>query len=519
MPRSALPTALAVCTLCSAHAALAAVPPLFGDWNVVMPEGWRETPRGQGDDPCEHVPPVLYDDPVVYCPVNQTGGSHGGPTYEPGSWMAWFATCYAGRQDEAGAPIGILIRNRNCPFPFATGGLPTNPDALEHALDALPKLDYVILDLETWPGVSPAMVQLNVVEVVRLVRGHPNPRIADAFIGNYADTPNRFDEAMVVPGLRDRTRSRTSDGVEWDRHALYHAAFDLAMPSAYPAEAYSRHSDAHAQHGNATPNDRAAIFWAPLERVSAAARELPPGHRLMPWITNYLASSGNSAHEHAPPPPLGDLIALAQHTRLRGAMSFMLWTPNDGATAHPTVDYPLFRDTALAAWASLDPYFATGAPVEFLNLETDKASGVQWSGARVRNQVLMLVSNLLEADAVRVPLPMIGALPARTVPIAPGSHRVLSYPCDPAVRDFSRDGTVNDEDFNAYVFSFMSGIADAPNTVGGGGGDWRDIDANGAVDHADLILVTEAYWDGRFARFADERRQSDDGDSDPMIQD
>lgn len=518
MSRSARPPAVAVCALaaaCSAQA-LNDTPPIFGDWNMVMPEGWRSTQRGSGNDICEHVAPVIYDDPNVYTPINQPGGEHGGPTYDPGGWMSWYATCYADFQDDAGAPTALLIRNRNCPFPYSANGAQTTPDALATALDTLPKLDYLYMDLEVWSGVEPAMVQLNAAEIVRMVRTHPNPRIAGAFIGNYADVPNRYDQAWIWPGRRDRTNSYTPDDGRWDRHAFYHALFNIAMPVAYPFELFSRHSETSIQGDSATPNDRAAIFWAPLERVSASARALPEGHVLIPWITNYVPSNGNPDTDHAPPPTLEDLIALAQHIRMRGARSYTIWTPNDGATDHPTIDYRLFRDSTMAAWSALDPYFEAAGPVEFLNLETDKAAGVQWSAVRTGRQILMLVSNHLEHDSARVELPLIGGLPARSVEVAAGAHRMLSLQCEPAVRDFNRDETINDADFTAYVTAYTASLADNPNRLGGFGGDWRDIDGDGSVGIGDLMLVAQAYWDGEFARFADDRRDEQDGDSDSI---
>ncbi|MBZ0172759.1 MAG: hypothetical protein K8E66_10295, partial [Phycisphaerales bacterium] len=331
--------------------AAAATPPIFGDWWYIMPEGWRDVDASRGWDPCAQIPRFGYETESMYLPVNQSGGGHGGPTYEDGTWMSWYAQCLASQFDRIGAPIALMIRNRNCPFPYATGGGGTSPDALPQALDALPKLDYVLMDLETWGEDGTDMMRINGAEVSRLVRSHDNLRATSAYVGNYGDWPGATDESIIFPSKRDRTTYRVRQGEEsWDRDQFYRANFNLAMPNAYPYETYSRHSEERLQRGNNTPNDRAAIFWAPLERVSTAARNLPHGHRLMPWITNYVQCDGASEFYHAPPPTWEDLEALVQHFRFRGASSYMLWTPTQGGTDHPTIDYQSFRLLAMDSW-------------------------------------------------------------------------------------------------------------------------------------------------------------------------
>jgi hypothetical protein len=505
----------ALCTALAAgiaSTAWASPPPLFADFHYLMPDGWTDTPRSRGGDPCETVPQVNYDGSPMLMPVNQPGGMHGGPRYADGAWMSWFANCFAQNLDAAGAPIGLLIRNRNCPFPYADDGRATHPEALAEALDALPKLDYLIMDLE-WFGDESGyeIVRRNSEEIVRMVRSHPNPKISGAFIGNYNDSPNARDEAAIWARNKDRTQIRYADHDPFDKQAFYHNNFNMAMPQAYPLEIYSVHSEDWVDRGNATPNDRAAIFWAPLERVSAAARELPAGHVMVPWISNYVATPHSPSLYHAPPPTWEDIEALTLHIRLRGARSFVIWTSSDGTTHHPDIDYQLYRETAIGAWRTLDDLFSRTRTVEIVNLETEKTSPVQWSAVRAGDTLQVLVSNLDETESHACPLPLIGGVPAMSPPVGPGEHLMLTYEIEPAVRDFNGDNTVNGDDFFAYLMSFLHQSSEYPNAVGGAGGDWRDLNSDGLLDLRDLIRIATARVNGEFESFADDRRSGGTG--------
>lgn len=476
-------------------------PPIFGDWWYIMPDGWQSVEASAGWDPCVHVPRLNYDNPATYLPVNQSGGGHGGPVYGDGVWMSWYAQCMANQLNRVGAPIALMIRNRNCPFPYAAGNQVTTPDALPQALEALPKLDYVLMDLEEWGQQGSAWMQANAAEITRLVRTHSNPRSSDAFIGNYSDWPGVRDEAMIWPGKRDRTNYRSGQDDRWDRDRFYHDHFNVAMPNAYPYEVYSRHSEERLQRGNHTPNDRAAIFWAPIERVSAAARNLPRGHKLIPWISNYVDFNGHEEYYHAPAPSWEDLEAMVQHYRLRGSTSYYIWTPNQGATHHPTLDHDSFSELAIEAWRMLDPLFEDAGRVEFLNLETDKQSGLQWSAARAGSTVWVLVSNLHHELEQSAALPLIEGLPTTTPAVAPGEHLLLSYEVDPAVRDFNGDGEINPSDFISFITSVQNARAVdlAANTVGGLGTDPLDVDGSGLVDLIDVVAVSDAFTAGKYA--------------------
>lgn len=391
-----------------------------------MPASMRSTRKPNSGDPCAVVERIEYSTPNMYVPVNVPGAAHGGPSYVGDGWYTWYAKCVADQMDRVGAPIAVLIRERNCPFPFNTGGNPTSPGEVPALLDALPKLDYLFMDLEPFGEAGSEDVIRNVEEIVRLVRGHPNPRVSGAFIGNYDDWPGKTDGWMIWPERRDRTSFRRD--ADWDRDRFYRDHLNIAMPPVYPHQVHSRHTHRGIQRdGPVAPNERAAIFWAPLERLSEAARHLPEGHLLIPWVTNYGAHNEESDVYTAPPPSREDLEALIRHVRLRGAYSYMVWTANRNLTAHPTIDHTAFTRLALDAWSTLDPLFESGETPRILNLETDKASGVQWSGVVAGDRVWVLVSNLGPEDAVTVSLPSLRGVPTETPPVPRGAHRLFRW--------------------------------------------------------------------------------------------
>jgi len=398
-------------------------PPVFGDWWYMTDPGMRSTRRPKAGDPCNAVPPFVYNSVNTYVPVNVPGAAHGGPSFVPGEWYDWYAKCYTEKIAVSGAPVAVLFRERNCPYPFAANGQPTSPGQVRAMLDSVSRLDYLLMDLEAIGGGTDQDVIRNVEEIVRLVRSHRNPNVSNAFIGNYNDWPGKTDIARIWP----TKRSRTKVGGRWDRNQFYHDNFNVAMPVAYPYETYSRHSDANIQKGPTTPNDRAATFWAPIERVSAAARELPPGHLMIPWVSNYVEYDSGEKVYNAPPPPRKDLEAFIRHIRLRGAHSYMVWTSDKDQTDHPTIDRRAYKSLAMNAWKSLDPAFPEGETPTPLNLDTDKSSGMVWSGVVAGGRAWVLVSNLGNG-AGSVTLPDLPGLPRQSPSIPAGSHRLFRWP-------------------------------------------------------------------------------------------
>jgi hypothetical protein len=396
--------------------------PIFGDWWYLTHPTMRSTTPPRSGDPCNVVPGFAYRDVNTYVPVNSPGGATGGPSFVPGEWFDWYARCFTEKIAQSGAPVAMLIRPRNAPFPYGSDGAETSPGEVRAMLDAVPRLDYLLMDLEPVNGGTDRDIVRNVEEIVRLVRSHPNPRVSGAFIGNYNDWPGPSDEGRIRPDKRDRLRV----GGRWDRDRFYRENFNVAMPIAYPYQTFSRHSDAQIQKGPVTPNDRAAIFWAPIARVSVAARNLPDGHLLIPWVSNFVDHEPGGQAYHAPPPPREDLEAIIRHIRLRGAHSFMVWTSDDGRTDHPTIDYTQYKQLAMNAWKTLDPAFPEGGSPLFLNFEDDKSTGLVWSGVVSEGTAWILVSNL-GPRAGSVALPPLPGVPERSPEVPTGQHRLFRW--------------------------------------------------------------------------------------------
>ncbi|MFK7758706.1 MAG: hypothetical protein AB8C13_02025, partial [Phycisphaerales bacterium] len=281
--------------------------PFFGDWWYQMHFQLRDS-RGEyqysqspsAGELALGVPEFRPNSEFFYSPLPQPGGGHGiGFT----GWMSWVLTAAMHEVAYSGAPVAIMIRNRNCPFPYYFNeGNQINPDALQSALDALPKLDYVLMDLEF----EPDQIERNVKEIARIVRNHSNPEVANAMLGNYSDYAGELDTGYIWPNQQDRTGT-DPDSTRWNRHQMFlDVGLDVAMPVAYPYEAYSVHALPHLLQGRpASPNNRSATFWAPIEHVSVAARNLESDQKLIPWVGNYVPKlvGSNPAYYHAPPPP------------------------------------------------------------------------------------------------------------------------------------------------------------------------------------------------------------------------
>lgn len=93
------------------------------------------------------------------------------------------------------------------------------------------------------------------------------------------------------------------------------------MPVAYNSSqsalhTYPSHSGVPYVDGTA-PTPIAAIFWSGLETVSVAARHLPDGHLLIPYIADFLHKPSYGVQQSQVLLPTDD-AAQVQHYRLRG---------------------------------------------------------------------------------------------------------------------------------------------------------------------------------------------------------
>jgi hypothetical protein len=380
----------------SALAARDCLTPIFADWSLIMLDYTVGLP-------CEEQEPFDYTPCADFTYIPHPGGLHGyGPSHI-------YTTCLYDRLTAAGAPRGVMILNRNCPFPYDFEPYTPCPDAVDTVLAYVPDMEYVFMDLE---GHTLDNVEPNVVEVVARSRA-VNP---DIRAGNYNYFPGEYDGSLPYQSQADRT----NDYYGADLNGIYlTSGLDIAMPSCYPYEYHERHA-LPGQYGGSSPNKRSALFWAPLERLSVAKRNLPAGHMLMPWIAPFIAWDGYEA----PPPTMADVAALTQHFRLRGADAFYSYSP--GADDHPDFSGESYRQFVLTVWRRLDQDFEGSGALEVLNLETNKTEGVEWSGIRNGERTVILASNLGTEDPAVIVLPEIAGVPA-TISVPRGEHVLFRF--------------------------------------------------------------------------------------------
>jgi hypothetical protein len=143
-----------------------------------------------------------------------------------------------------------------------------------------------------------------------------------------------------------------------------------------------------------SPNLRSALFWAPLERYSEAMRNLPEGHKIIPWITAFVLWKENGRVYEAPEPSKFDCRCLLWHLRLRGCDAYASWGIDVTPYASPSFSsHEDYRNHMAWAWRQLDDFMAGSNVKSILNLETDKVSGVEWSGIRNVNDIKILINN------------------------------------------------------------------------------------------------------------------------------
>ena len=330
----------------------------------------------------------------------------------------------------------------------------TDPDALTTVMGYAARLDYVFADFEDEHR------EENVLATVDLVRTHPDPNINSARIGNYADYPGAFDPSFPYPWQSDRT----------DQDIFYReSGLDVAMPHAYPYEYYETHTSSYVWGDQIAPNVRSGLFWAPLERMSVALRDLPTDHLAIIWLAGFIPWDGYEAE----PPTQQDREALVKHARLRGAHGY--YTLASFIDGYPDDQ---FRLDMLAQWQSLDWLFDSAQIPCVLNLDTDKTTGLQWSGMLRGVDAVFLISNLGDDPAV-VDLPDMPGLPNTSPIIEAGTHELLMYTVS-APADITGDGVVD--------------VLDLLEVLGQWGGSGSaDITGDGVVDVLDLLEVLGAW--------------------------
>jgi hypothetical protein len=447
-----------------------------------------------------------------------------------------------------GYPLGIMLLTQTAPRGAGAcpGGV-NDPDALPNTLQILHEevhgietpVTFVFADFED--ELSDCRVQA----MVDLVRGDSFHE--DAFIGNYAYYPGAYDftapeppVGWVPPGPNDPWPPTREDASEF----YLDSGMNVAMPHAYPYEAYVGHAGS-CPWPECAPTERSALFWAPLERASVAERSLPADHLLIPWVAGFVPYSscpdegdpcyflshpcsceptgtscdcshcfGCNEYEwffYGDPPPRIDMQALVMHLRLRGADGYYtLSTGVEDAPAEDRYCYDHYRVDMLDAWTSLnwvfDPTGSSTCAPEFMNLETSKASGLQWSGVVCGDTAVVLISNLGTEPAAAVYSDPntpgdLDTWQGGSCTLYPNTHVLEVYDLSTSTRvsvtelvygspcagDIDRDEDVDIDDLflviNPRPADPCSGLCPC---------DPADLDGNGQIDIDDLFIVVGA---------------------------
>lgn len=393
-----------------------------------------------------------------------------------------------------------FFANQDCAR--VTGGQPIDANDITATINWFTAqnypIDYVFADFEGGGGTSADWN--NVADLINQLRATTVG--AETAVGNFDWFPGNINLGADYPGFADR---RLYNSYYLSTAANGMAGLTVAMPVGYLLQAYAIHADdsyswgpnwwtlsglppsdvsyltynQQAAIGAAylSPNERAGMFYGPLEQVSLAKRNLPSGQQLIPWVSAYQEKAGLPALQPAQVPTQTDSEALLEHVRLRGADGFFAFG-DDGTAAYTGTysDGTTFKVASLHAysadmastWHSLDWFFALPTQVGTitadrpLNLLTFKNTGgtwndpqgrnggIEWSGYQRGNRVLALISNLgngrqaatgngtgNQGNWQSVFRALGPDLPATSPVVPPGSHLVVQYLVNPAQATFN----------------------------------------------------------------------------------
>jgi len=461
-------------------------PELFTDWNMR-----HAGPNYSTEFLCSDMAPAVYDGPTAYAAVAHPGGTSGYDGDHPGT------LCHYERLVDSGAPVAVMINSCQTPFP-ASGCRIASPNTLDLTIRAVRmaqgELHYVFVNLEgdrdQFADPSGGIIN-NFKAIVDTVRSHHDDRINNAYIGNYAISAATYDASLPYPTAADTS---------WRAAAYKESGFNVSMPSCYPYSHYRGHATvidrrAGGRYAEKAPTVRAALFWAPIERFSAAARALPEGHLIIPFVTRFIAWASYPIPD-ASVPTIEDSEAFIVHTRLRGGHGFYAFpssyktvgekgfTVSDGGVTHEH-----YKLAVLTAWKSLDPDFQAAEAVEVLTLDNPKESGVFVSGTRFGHEIVVAISNLSEQETLVdlnewLDLQLEGS---GQHTIGPETHEVLRFRIDPAIRDFDGDGVISRIDRGYGIREIRRAIRGERAAF-----DKGDVDGDGDIDVFDERRVLNA---------------------------
>ncbi|WP_438020239.1 hypothetical protein WMF18_14715 [Sorangium sp. So ce315] len=399
---------------------------------------------------------------------------------------------------ERGDYDDVIISNTLAGLPTAIEtrgwGLATLDPALDWISSNGYALDYLFMDIE---GDTQAQHDLLLDNIDR-VRSDPDAGISGAYVGNYNYYPGMsVDTTPMWPwdyGAQFRI----------DREDIYYTSgLNIAMPVAYNwsqavLHTSPSHSGIYYVDGTA-PTPIAAIFWHGLETVSVAARHLPDGHLLIPYIADFMHKPFYGVPQSQVLLPT-DNAAQVQHYRLRGADGFRTWQVNSDQsevttyyfqTYGNTIDATLAFTTDMAdAWQALDGVFDRSGALRVLNLRTNKNAGIQWSGIQRGSRVDVLVSNL-NTTTQHVDWSHVAALPSRSPDVAYHDHVRLQY----------QSSVTDREDYEQHVLGNAMDDQGA-NSWSGATPDEFEIDSPpGSGNDSDQCIVSTGGYSGKTSWF------------------
>ena len=306
----------------------------------------------------------------------------------------------------------------------------------------------------------------------------------NAMIGNYGDFPCAEDLSELYPDRIDRTHFWAVSNT--DRNAFYFTSgLNVAMPNLYPYSYYIVHAgnqwNGFRGEDYISPNQRSAMFWAPLEKLSTAKRALPAGHELIPWVNDFIQWKSDGVPSYVPDsgqiPTLEDNKASLIHYRLRGADGYYVFMT--------AMDMDTYRSAIADAWHSLDPLFDHAGAQRVLNLDTNKIGGIEWSGVKKGNRVGVIVSNL-NTLSQSVDWSAKPQLPAESPTVVAGSHVMLQYRSSALDTDDMEQYTAGDAMNNQGADSWngpQSGQFTASAPFGSGNNSAQAVASTGGYDN------------------------------------
>ena len=517
--RAGAPLALLFCLLLAeaARPVRAQNPPLMFQSSGFYDAGSRTPDRSLVADPAFNPVPALWHfDPMsngipsLNAANTYSSQARHPATGAPPAWRAFYAT-----EDAAPVVGGYAINANDIANTLAWFGT-------QHYT-----LDYVFDDFEgstdDWSNISNLINQVRTSAAgasaqigsygrfsgaVELAQPHPNAVDHRVESANYAATASSGAPGLtvVMPACYpyQTYTSHADDSYSWGPDWWTQRSGFSAADQAALAQLMTYNQQAAIAAAYMSPNERAALFYAPLEEFSEAKRNLPADQQIIPWVAAYVPWQSSPALQPGQAPTEQDSEALLEHFRLRGADGFYAFgddeatgltgTYADGTTFYIDSYHAYSADMA-STWHSMDWFFALPHKVGTvlangpLNLDTFKNTGgtyadpngmnggIEWSAYQRGNRILAVISNLGNGDQAaggdgtgnagnwQSVLATFGAgVPAGSPIVPKGNHLIVQYLSNAV-----------EPDFGAF----------APNTVLGTAQGWH-------VSAADFVITAPA---------------------------